>query len=87
MVASGLMPLSRLVEVMSINPRRILGLPSAYGLQEGDWADLTVLNTDAVTTVDPAKFISKGHATPYAGMTLQGAVAATIFSGRICTMH
>lgn len=87
MVASGLMPMSRLVEVMSLNPRRILGLPSAYGIQPGDWADLTILDTDIEKTVDPATFVSKGKATPYAGMTLRGAVAATIFSGRICTMH
>ncbi len=82
MVASGLMPLSRLVEVMSLNPRRILGLNSAYGLQPGDWADLTIIDTDTQRVVDPASFISKGHATPYAGMTLQGSIAATIYSGR-----
>lgn len=82
MVASGLMPFSRLVEVMTLNPRRILGLPSAYGIQEGDWADLTILDTETEKVVDPSTFISKGHATPYAGMSLRGSVAATIFSGR-----
>lgn len=83
MVKSGLMPFSRLVEVMTINPRRILGLPGVYGPQEGDWADLTVLSTDGETMVNPDKFLSKGHATPYAGMSLSGSVVATIFSGRI----
>ena len=83
MVKSGLMPFSRLVEVMTINPRRILGLPGVYGPQEGDWADLTVLSTDGETVVNPDKFLSKGHATPYAGLTLSGSVVATIFSGRI----
>ncbi len=83
MVKSGLMPFSRLVEVMTINPRRILGLPGIYGPQEGDWADLTVLSTDGETVVNPDKFLSKGHATPYAGLTLSGSVVATIFSGRI----
>ncbi len=83
MVKSGLMPFSRLVEVMTINPRRILGLPGVYGPQEGDWADLTVLNINGETVVNPDKFLSKGHATPYAGLTLAGSVAATIFSGRI----
>lgn len=83
MVKSGLMPFSRLVEVMTINPRRILGLPGVYSPQEGDWADLTILNTDGETVVNPDKFLSKGHATPYAGLTLACSVAATIFSGRI----
>ena len=83
MVESGLMPFSRLVEVMAVNPRRILGLPSAYGLQPGDWADLTILDPEGTTVVDPAHFLSKGHATPYEGMTLHGAMGGTIVSGRL----
>ncbi len=83
MVKPGLISFERLVEVMSINPRRILGLPMAYGPQAGDWADLTVLSTDGSAIVNPEEFLSKGHATPYAGLTLDGRVDATIFSGRI----
>lgn len=83
MVKSGLITLERLVQLMSINPRKILGLPGSDGLSEGDWADLTVLNPDSVSLVDPSKFFSKGKASPYSGMTLNGAVDATLFSGRI----
>lgn len=83
MVKSGLMSFERLVEVMSVNPRRILGLPGVYGPQPDDWADLTVLDTKGETIVDPAKFLSKGCATPYMGLPLSGSVVATIFSGRI----
>lgn len=83
MVKSGLMSFERLVEVMTVNPRRILGLPGVYGPAEGDWADLTVLDTTGESVVDPSGFLSKGHATPYAGLTLSGSVVATIFSGRI----
>ena len=82
MVKSGLITMERLVEVMSINPRRILGLQGADGPRPGDWADLTVLSTEGEKIVNPEKFLSKGHATPYAGLTLSGSVAATIFSGR-----
>ena len=83
MVKPGFISFERLVEVMSINPRHILGLPGAYGPQVGEWADLTVLSTEGETIIDPSKFLSKGHATPYEGMKLSGTVAATIFSGRI----
>lgn len=83
MVQSGLMPFSRLVEVMTLNPRRILGLPGAYGVQSGDPADLTLLSTEGESLVDTSKFFSKGRATPYEGLLLSGKVAATIFSGRI----
>lgn len=83
MVKSGLMSFERLIEVMTVNPRRILGLPGVYGPQPGDWADLTVLSTESETVVNPESFLSKGHATPYAGLPLSGSIVATIFSGRI----
>ncbi len=85
MVESGLMPFERLVEVMTINPRRILGLPGADGPKPGDWADLTMLSTEGSSLVYPPKFLSKGRATPYDGLILTGKVVATIFSGRIWT--
>ena len=87
MVKPGLISFERLVEVMSVNPRRILGLPGASGTQEGDWADLTVLSAEGESIVDPVRFLSKGHATPYEGMKLAGSVVATIFSGRFTTPH
>lgn len=83
MVKGGFISFERLVEVMTINPRRILGLPMVYGPQPGDPADLTVLSTEGSFKVAPSKFLSKGCATPYAGLTLSGHVDATIFSGRI----
>ena len=94
MVKPGLISFERLIEVMSINPRRILGLPMASGPyptdypvtsgpRQNDPADLTILSTEGTYTVDASKFLSKGHATPYDGLTLSGHVDATIFSGRI----
>lgn len=83
MVKSGLISFERLVELMAINPRKILGLPQIYGPAVGDWADLTILDTDGEFTVNPANFLSKGRATPYEGLKLYGTVAATIFSGRL----
>lgn len=83
MVASGLMPFERLVEVMTQNPRRILGLPAAEGVGAGMKADLTLLSTEGEETVDPSVFLSKGRATPYEGMTLKGRVKATVRNGRL----
>lgn len=80
MVKSGMITLERLVEIMSINPRRILGLPVSTAI--GSVADLTLLDTSAEWTVDTGTFLSMGRATPYDGMTLTGMIAATIFNGR-----
>lgn len=81
MVKSGLMPMERLVELMCVNPRKILGLPGADGITVGMKADLTLVDTAVEKMVEPDAFFSKGHATPYAGMTLTGAVSATWLDG------
>lgn len=88
MVESGLMPFSRLVEAMSVNGRKILGLPGAGGIKEGDKADLTLLDLDKGWTVDPGRFRSMGRSTPYNGMPLKGAPVLTISNGeiRFCKM-
>ena len=83
MVKSGLMPFSRLVEAMTLTPRRILGLPGTEGIKEGDLANLTLLDLDKEWTVDPSRFKSMGKSTPYDGMTLTGAPVMTVANGEI----
>ena len=82
MVASGLMTLDRLVEAMSITPRRILGLPEINYDKEGIPTDAVVIAPDEKFVVNPLDFKSKGKATPYEGMTLQGKIKMTILNGK-----
>lgn len=65
MVLPGTLTLEKLVALMSDNPRRIFGLGG--GLNVGDEADFTVLDLGAQYEIDPAAFLSKGRATPFAG--------------------
>lgn len=81
LVLSGVIPLERLVELMSVNPRRIFGLGG--GLEPGEAADFTVLDLDAQYEIDPATFRSKGRATPFAGWPVQGRAAMTVVGGKI----
>ena len=83
MVKSGLISLERLVEVMTINGRRILGLPGADGIRPGDKADLTLLDTTREWSVDPSLFRTAGRSTPYEGMTLTGKPILTISNGNV----
>lgn len=83
MVESGLISFERLVEVMSINGRRILGLPGADGIKAGDKADLTLLDTTSQWRVDPSRFMTAGRSTPYEGMTLTGKPVVTISNGNV----
>ena len=81
LVHAGLIRLPRLVELLSVNPARILNVPGG-SLAEGAAADITVLAPDLQTVVDAAKFRSRSRNTPFSGWQLHGAVAATIVGGR-----
>lgn len=79
LVKKGIISLEDLIELMSIRPAKILGRQA--GIRPGVRADIAILDTEAVYTVDPGKFYSKGRSTPFDGMTLKGRVATTIANG------
>ena len=67
---------------MSITPARIAGLREHGHIPApGRPANLTLVDPDATWTVDPAALASRSRNTPYAGMTMKGAVVATFRHG------
>jgi dihydroorotase len=82
LVHSGLIPLSRLVELLSVNPARILRVPGG-ALTPGAPADLTILAPDLRVRIDARAMRSKSTNTPFDGWELRGGVAATIVGGRL----
>jgi dihydroorotase len=81
LVHRGIVTLSRLVELISVNPARILGVAGG-SLAEGAPADVTILAPDLAVTVSAARMRSKSRNTPFDGWQLRGGVAATIVGGR-----
>ncbi len=79
LVVPGTISLERLVELMSVNPRRIFALGG--GLEPGCAADFTVLDLDTRYTVDPATFRSAGRATPFEGWPVRGRAVLTVVGG------
>ena len=77
----GLVSLGRLVELLAVNPARILGVPGGT-LAPGAPADVTVLAPEVTTHVNAAAFHSLARNTPFDGWELCGAVAAVIVGGR-----
>ncbi|HWE68310.1 MAG TPA: dihydroorotase [Acidimicrobiales bacterium] len=82
----------RIFALMSTQPAAIAGLGvtdarraghSAHGgpIEVGAAANLCVFDPAGVTVVDPARLASRSRNTPYAGMTLTGAVRHTILRG------
>jgi dihydroorotase len=75
------LPLTRLVELLSVNPARILGIAGGT-LRPGAAADVTIF-AQRSWVVDPATFASKGKSTPFAGRRLPCKVLATIVAGEL----
>ena len=82
LVHTGLIGWSRLVELMSVNPARILRIPGGT-LAAGSVADITILAPDLQVTVDRARLRSRSKNTPFHGWSFRGGVAATIVGGRV----
>lgn len=71
----------KLIELMSINPRKMFGLP--YGIQIGEKADLVLIDPNKEIKVDSSTFASMGRATPFDGQTLCGEILMTMADGNI----
>jgi len=81
-VMPGIIGWSRLAELFSTNPARILGVPGGQ-ISPGQPADITIIDPKLEFAVDPRKFESKGKNTPFGGWRLTGAPWATIVGGEI----
>ena len=76
LVRTGLIPMERLVEVLSTAPRRIFRLPEAPD-------DRVTIDLDTPFTIHSADFLSLGKATPFEGWTVYGRILQTTFNGNI----
>jgi dihydroorotase len=77
LVREGIISLEKLTELLAINPRKRFGLTQT--------TDFSVWNLNERFKVDPSKFKSMGHATPFEGHELFGKHINTIHRGKpIC---
>ncbi len=82
LVEKDVISLEKLIQAMSINPRKRFGFDGG-SIADGQPADFTVLDLDRSWTVAPDKFKTKGRATPFDGWTLDGKVIMTVVNGEI----
>ena len=76
-VKTGRMSMDRLIELMSTNPRKRFGLPSAE-----ENMDYSVWEVGTEYTVNPEDFSSMGKATPFAGMKAYGKCLINVAGGK-----
>jgi dihydroorotase len=72
--------LPRLIEMLTVNPARLLGL-NAGTLSLGAPADITLIDPEREWTVEPANFQSLSRNMPFRGWKLKGRAVRTIVGG------
>ncbi len=74
--------IEQLVEKLSSNPRRILNIPQVQ-IKEGEIANLSIIDTEQIWTVDVGKFKSKSKNSPFDKRLLTGKAVAVINKKRM----
>lgn len=82
LVDKGVLTLSQLVEKMSVNPAKVLGIDKG-NLSPGKAADIVIADITKEYKIDSSKFVSKGKNTPFDGKKVKGRVITTIVDGKI----
>lgn len=75
LVEQGVITMQRLLELMSYAPRRIMNMPT-------DDDSYTVFDLGDEYIIDPARFFSKGKATPFEGWRVKGRCLKTVCNGK-----
>ena len=85
LVNTGVISWEHMVELMSINPRRVIGI-ERVAIEPGCRADLTVIDPDIVWTVSQDEFESKSSNSGFIGWELKGR-ATDVYVGGYATMQ
>lgn len=83
LVKTGIISLSRLVELMSTKPAEILKLENKGCIAKGKDADLIVVDLRQSYHIDPKHFASKAKFSPFADWEVRGRVIYTMVGGKL----
>ena len=80
LVEAGIIGIANLIEKMSRNPARILGLKT--GLEIGKTADITIIDPEISFCIDADGFQSLSRNTPFDGWDVKGKAVLTMVGGK-----
>jgi dihydroorotase-like cyclic amidohydrolase len=84
----GKLSLHRFLEIISENAAKRYGLFSRKGsLAAGKDADFVLINPEGVTTIEGARFLSRGKRTPFEGHVFNGEITGTWVRGEQVFSH
>ena len=75
LVKTGILSLEKLIEIMSLNPRKRFKINSDAGF--------TVFDLSAEYEIDPNEFLSMGKSTPFEGVKVFGKCLTTVYEGKV----
>jgi dihydroorotase len=82
LVQEGIIEASRMVELLAVNPAKILGVTGG-SLKEGGLADITVIDPQREFTYNREMIVSKSCNSPFIDWQFKGKAVMTIIDGRI----
>lgn len=83
LVRKGILSVSKMIELFSTNPARIMGLDRRGVIETGAHGDLTIFDPEKNFKIDNEKFVSKANNCPFHGWKGKGSVIYTITGGEI----
>ena len=81
LVEEGVIDISALIEKMSKNPARILGIER--NIKISSIANITIIDPEVVYIVDSGSFRSLGRNTPFNGWKMKGKAVLTMLGGKV----
>ena len=78
LVMEGIIGLDKVVELMSVNPRKRFGLEPA-----DETKDFAVWELEEEYAIDPEKFLTKGRATPFDNWKVQGRCVLNVVNDKV----
>jgi dihydropyrimidinase len=87
-VGKGLIPLSKMIELLAVNPARLMGLyPQKGVIAVGADADLVIFDPQKKVTISHKNLETKCDWSPYEGFKMQGYPAITIGRGKVVAIN
>lgn len=83
LVEDGVLPLSTVIERLTLGPARLLGLKKIGHLGIGATADVCIFDPYHVWSLEVRTMGSRGHNSPFLGWQFRGRVSHTLLAGRL----
>ena len=83
LVRSGVLPFARLIELFAGAPNRRFRIDSCMPDERDPDPTFTVWDLERPYRIEPARFMSKGRSTPFAGWEVYGKCMMTVIDGKV----